>query len=214
MAAQYDWTSAVGDLDPAVLAIQLNDDPRIAGEILNKIHNLSDRHERHITIQLYAGSIAWLGQETLARVCEEPEGLQHALVNIVSANFLCGYTQDDFIGPYASWVCSLLLGKHFLPPDAGFDQSKGYTYVVLEILNRTACWLTAGLVDRPILHQSAQETLAGLNPVWDRLAQFVTASAWYDLEADTNLHGASFAIPASCAEKVGLKIVVMHSILR
>lgn len=111
MAAEFDWTSAVGDLNPTVLAIQLNDDPRIAGKILNKIHHLLDMDDRHTAIQYFATSITWLGEEMLVKVFEEPEGLHHVLVGIVSANFFCGYTRDDFLGPYASWVRPMLLRK-------------------------------------------------------------------------------------------------------
>lgn len=106
MVPRCGWISAVGDLDPTVLTIQLNDNPVIAGEILHKIHNLVDDHERCKSIQLLTLSLQQQTPDTWDRICEEPEGLQHVLVGIVSTNFLCGMSKDDFLGPSEHWVCS------------------------------------------------------------------------------------------------------------
>lgn len=128
MAAQIDWTSAVGNLDPAVLDIQLNHNPKMAGDILNEIHNLSDFHDRRTSIALFSASIARLGPQTSARICEEPTGLQRALTGITSTGFLCGFSMDDFLGPDAHWVRPLLMGWFLLSPEAGDSGSIGITH--------------------------------------------------------------------------------------
>ncbi len=144
MAAEFDWTSAVGDLDPAVLAIQLNDGPKIAGEIMDKIHNTLDRQDRYRAIQLFAGSLGRQSAETMARVCEEPEGLQHVLIGIVSANFFCGHPKEDFLGPYEDLVRSLLLGKYSPSPDAEIRPEQGVHILRLTYFESihilVSCW--------------------------------------------------------------------------
>ncbi len=50
--------------------------------------------------------------------------------------------------------------------------------------------------------------------MWDRLAQFAPASGWYSLEPNTDFPNTLFAFPATCAAKVGLKIVSLYDVFR
>lgn len=107
LSHSVDWISGIRGTDPFVLTDRYNVDPRAASEILTNTNNLLDSVDRSTNIQGLIASLRGLQDETWTRIFEQPQGFHHVLVGIVSKNFFCGLSKDDFIGPGASLVRSL-----------------------------------------------------------------------------------------------------------
>lgn len=211
MASQSAWTSAVGNLDPAILTIGLHINPKIAGEILNKTHKLLDKDDRYTSLQLLAASLRQQTSGIWVRMCEHPDGLQHALIRAVSAKFLCGFSRDDFSGRSADSVRYRSRDRSFSALTRG-AQSTRYANALLALLDDFMRCFIRIIKDQPnpALQRAGERALEELNPFWDRLMQPDPAAIWHDLDPGTDLAHAPVSIPTKCAGLVGLGYVLLY----
>ncbi len=115
-AGSSTWITAVGDLNPTVLAIQLNANLAIAGDILCKIHRLPNGEERCTTLQCFGASLRKQAEHIWTGLCVD-ELFHHTVIDIILEAFICGIPKTEFCGPQFGFVRSLLSEPRFLLPN-------------------------------------------------------------------------------------------------
>lgn len=216
LAQWIDWVSDLRDTDPFVLINQYKANPRAAGEISTNANRLLDGVNLSTEILGLDVSLGHLEDEPRTRIFEQPEGFHYVLVGIVSKNFFCGLSKDDFSGPGASFVRYMPWTGFPFYLTQNLQQNKKYAYSLIALLDTTVRYLFRLLTDSPspLLQEYAQHTLKELSPVWDRLSQLAPTSSWRAFEPTTDLDSTPIAIPAKCAARMGIGNILLYITLQ
>lgn len=123
------WITDIRDMNPSDLTEQHNVDLRTATEILTNTNRVLHCVARYTSIESMMTTLDRLEDETWAKIFEsQPEGFHHVLVGIVTKNFFCGLSKDDFSGAGATFVRSLFLSWRSLLPNAKLSGQELRTY--------------------------------------------------------------------------------------